>query len=67
MRPTPRVHFREKNRCVCISVTKAPPILVSIDSAFVLQGKGKQLDDIMMGINTMTAIIWALPLYQSLH
>ena len=46
----------KKQMCVCISVAKAPPIFVSIDSAFVLQGKGKQLDDIIMGINTMTAI-----------
>lgn len=66
-RPALQVHFREKTRYVHISSEKTPPVLISIDSAFVLYQKGKQLDDIIIVINIMTAIIWDLAVYQTLH
>lgn len=35
---------------MCTSVGKAPPVLVSFDPAFVLKGKEKQLDDVIMAV-----------------
>lgn len=63
VRCAPRHILGEKKRYMHISVEKAPPVLLSIGSAFVFNWKRKQSDDIIIAINTMIDILWTLAMY----
>lgn len=63
VRPAPRHILGEKKRYMHISFEKAPPVLLFIGSAFVFNWKRKQLDDIIIAINTMIDSLWTLAMY----
>lgn len=57
VRPAPRHILGGGTRYVHISVEKASLVLLSIGSAVVFNWKRKQLDNIIIAINTMTDIL----------